>query len=173
MSSLVRSGLSSNPPAFAHIGVTVPDLDEAVAWYRDVLGLDLLVGPTMVEADAGHAGVVAADVFGPDFGHFRQAHLGTGNGVAIELFEFPDVEQNRAGSDFEYWKTGCFHFCIVERDIDGIAERIARSGGRRRTRAWRLFPEADYRICYCEDPFGNIVEIYTHSHERTFASGRH
>ena len=36
----------------AHTAVCVPDLDEAVAWYTDVLGLHLLMGPACVEGEA-------------------------------------------------------------------------------------------------------------------------
>ncbi len=26
----------------------------------------------------------------------------------------------------------------------------------------------EYRLCYCEDPFGNIIEIYTHNYETLY-----
>jgi hypothetical protein len=25
-------------------------------------------------------------------------------------------------------------------------------------------------MCYCRDPFGNTVELYSHSHERVYAN---
>ena len=28
-----------------------------------------------------------------------------------------------------------------------------------------------YRMVYCEDPFGNIIEIYSHSYELTYSPG--
>lgn len=33
----------------AHVGVCVPDVDEAVAWYRDVLGMTVLSPPYLME----------------------------------------------------------------------------------------------------------------------------
>jgi hypothetical protein len=34
------------------------------------------------------------------------------------------------------------------------------------------FPgEKPYRMVYMEDPFGNILEIYSHSDELTYAAG--
>jgi catechol 2,3-dioxygenase-like lactoylglutathione lyase family enzyme len=136
--------------AFAHVGVTVPDVDRAVRWYRDVLGLDP-IGPTVeVRANEGHGGAVAADVFGPRFGRFRQAHLATANGVAIELFEFPEPEQ---------WRTGIFHFCLATPEIEDMAGRIASRGGRVRTsRVWDI---ERHRMSYCEDPFGNVIELHS------------
>jgi len=144
-----------------HVGVAVPDLDRAVAWYSDVLGLEPLGPPTEVRANEGHAGTVAADVLGS--GSFRQAHLTGANGVALELFEFTEPEPERK------WK-GIFHVCLVPASLDRTAARIAASGGRRTSRIWHIFPDAPYRTCYCEDPFGNTIELYSHSHERTYAN---
>jgi hypothetical protein len=29
--------------------------------------------------------------------------------------------------------------------------------------------QIDYpRMCYCEDPFGNVIEIYSHSYEQMY-----
>jgi catechol 2,3-dioxygenase-like lactoylglutathione lyase family enzyme len=149
-------------PALAHVGVTVPDLDRAVRWYSDVLGLEQIGSPVEVRAGEGHGGAVAADVLGARFGRFRQAHLATANGAALELFEF---------SEPPAWASGIFHFCLATPAIERQVERIAASGGRRRTgRVWEIFEGEPYRTCYCEDPFGNVVELYSHSHERAYAN---
>ena len=145
--------------AIAHVGIAVPDLDRAAAWYAGVLGFDPLGQPSAVTEGEGHAGTVAADVLGE--GSFRQAHLTGANGVAIELFEFEE-EPTR-------W-SGIFHVCLVPPNLERTAERIAACGGRRTSRIWPLFPGEPYRTCYCEDPFGNTIELYSHSHERTLAN---
>jgi catechol 2,3-dioxygenase-like lactoylglutathione lyase family enzyme len=142
--------------------VTVTDLDLAVRWYREVLGFEPIGPPVEVRAGAGHGGAVAADVFGPGFGRFRQAHLAGANGVALELFEFAEPPSD--------WRSGIFHFCLVADDVERLAARIATGGGRQRSRVWELFGGEPYRTCYCEDPFGNVVELYSHSHERTWAN---
>jgi catechol 2,3-dioxygenase-like lactoylglutathione lyase family enzyme len=145
--------------AITHVGIAVPELDRAVAWYADVLGLETLGPPVAVSADDGHAGAVAADVLGG--GSFRQAHLTSANGVALELFEFAEPQ--------ERW-TGIFHLCAVPPNLERTAARISASGGRRTSRIWHIFPDAPYRTCYCEDPFGTTIELYSHSHERTYAN---
>jgi catechol 2,3-dioxygenase-like lactoylglutathione lyase family enzyme len=157
--------------AVTHVGVTVTDLDRAVRWYGDVLGLEP-IGPAVdVRADEGHGGAVAADVFGDRLGRFRQAHLASVNGVALELFEFVDPPTEPRSENFEYWKTGVSHLCLTVAGIERAVERIAASGGRRRTsRVWEIFPGEPYLTCYCEDPFGNVIELYSHSHERTYAN---
>jgi catechol 2,3-dioxygenase-like lactoylglutathione lyase family enzyme len=156
-----------NPPAFGHVGVTVPSLEAAVSWYRAVLGLELIAGATETKAGEGHEGRMASEVFGPRFGFMRQAHLCAANGVAIELFEFMDPAPERPS--FTYWRTGPSHVCLVERDVEALADRIRTSGGRQRTAVWAIRPGEPYRMCYCEDPFGTIVELYSHSHEQTYA----
>ena len=37
------------PRGLAHVGFTVPDIDAAVEWYRDVFGFNLVLGPLSVE----------------------------------------------------------------------------------------------------------------------------
>lgn len=161
----------SPPRPIAHVGVTVTDLDVAIDWYCSVLGFDPIAAPVEVSSEDGHAGAVATDVFGPRLGRFRQAHLASANGVALELFEFIEPRSERRADNFEYWKTGIFHLCVVAPDIEELASRIAESGGCRRTsRVWEMWPGEPYRTCYCEDPFGNIIELYSHSHERTYAN---
>src|SRR4051794_17847216 len=159
------------PPAFGHIGITVPDIDHAIEWYRDALGFEVLLGPVEVEADMSHAGRNATEVFGSRFGRMRQAHLTTSNGIGIELFQFDAPPTSASDRRFDYWKSGVFHFCVIDRDIDGLAARIEESGGKVRTRPVRhAFPGEHYRWCYCEDPFGNVIEIHSHSHEQVYAN---
>jgi catechol 2,3-dioxygenase-like lactoylglutathione lyase family enzyme len=147
--------------AIAHVGITVPRLDPAVRWYGEVIGLEPLGPTTIVRAGEGHAGVVAADVLGSGVGSFRQAHLAGANGVAVELFEF---DQPRVRHD------GIFHVCVVTRDVAGTADRIEANGGRRTSRIWPIFQGEPYLTCYCEDPFGNLLELYSHSHERVYSN---
>lgn len=147
--------------SIAHVGMSVSDLDRALAWYRDVLELEQLGPATRVALDDSHARAVATDVLGTEAGAFRQGHLTSANGVALELFEFERAP--------ERWR-GIFHVCFVPPKLDHAAARIAASGGRRTSRIWHVFPDAPYRTCYCEDPFGNTIELYSHSHERTYAN---
>jgi catechol 2,3-dioxygenase-like lactoylglutathione lyase family enzyme len=157
--------------AIAHVGMTVTDLDAAVAWYADVLRLEPLGAAVEVRAGHGHAGALAAEVFGDGFGGFRQAHLTGANGTALELFQFVDPASERRAGNLDFRRTGIFHVCLVAREIERTADRIAALGGRRRMeRAEPIFPGEPYRTCYCEDPFGNVIELYSHSHERVYAN---
>jgi len=158
------------PHAFSHIGLSVTDLDQAVAFYTEVLGCYLLMKPTVIEEDDSAIGRMCTDVFGPGWGRFKIAHLSTGDKIGIELFEFPNAE--RRENNFEFWKTGIFHFCVTDPDIEGMAKKIVAHGGKQRSHINEYFPgEKPYKMVYCEDPFGNILEVYTHSYELTYSAG--
>jgi catechol 2,3-dioxygenase-like lactoylglutathione lyase family enzyme len=144
-----------------HVGIAVPELERALHWYSEVLGFEALGGVTRVRGNDGHAGVVAADVLGPALASFKQRQLIGANGVGLELFEF---EEPSAG------RRGIFHMCVVAPDVAATAERIVADGGRRISRIWPIFEGEPYMMCYCEDPFGNIVELYSHGHERVYAN---
>ncbi|HXR14228.1 MAG TPA: VOC family protein [Solirubrobacteraceae bacterium] len=154
-----------------HVGLVVADIHAAVAWYTSVLGFVALAPPVELSADS-HAGRVAAAIYGERFGSCRQAQLMAGNGVALELFEFVEPPTQPRGGEFEYWRAGFFHICVVDPDIHALAARIVQSGGRLRSEVLTLFEDAPNQLVYCEDPFGNVVEIFTHSHEQTFANRR-
>ena len=90
------------PVGFSHIGITVPDLERAVEFYTKALGLYLIMAPTTIKHDDSAIGQMCDDVFGEGWGSFRIAHLSTGDGIGIELFEFPQTKPEEI--PFEYWR---------------------------------------------------------------------
>ena len=158
------------PRTFSHIGLSVTDLDKAVKFYTEVFGFYVIMPPTEITEDDSAIGVMCNDVFGEGWGSFKIAHLSTGDKIGIEIFEFPNAEDPE--NNFEYWKTGIFHFCIQDPDIESLAEKIVAYGGKQRMPVREYYPgEKPYRMVYCEDPFGNILELYSHSYELTYSAG--
>ena len=158
------------PRTFSHIGLSVPSVAEAVKFYEDVMGWYTIMTPSDVVEDDSPIGVMCTDVFGLGWGKFRIAHMSTGDGIGIELFEFPNNETPE--DNFEFWKTGIFHYCVQDPDIEGLVEKIVAHGGKQRMPIREYYPgEKPYRMVYCEDPFGNLVEIYSHSYELTYSEG--
>ncbi|UGS33684.1 VOC family protein [Capillimicrobium parvum] len=163
------------PRAFAHIGISIPDLGAAVRWYQNVLGWTQIAPPGEISCeDGGDFGAefadVLADVFGERCRHLRIAHMSAGNGVAVELFEF--VEPPYVGTDdnFDYTRGGIFHFCVVDPDVEGLSQRIADTGGRIRSKLMRVFDDQPYYARYCEDPWGTILEVTSHQHAQIFGN---
>jgi len=160
----------TTPRAFSHIGISVTDLEKAVDFYSKTFGFYVIMGPTEIQHDESAIGIMCDDVFGKGWGSFRIAHLATADGIGIELFQF--VNSERRQNNFEYWKTGIFHLCVQDPDLEGLAKRIVENGGKQRMPIRYYYPgEKPYRMVYCEDPFGNIVEIYSHSYELTYSAG--
>ncbi len=161
---------SHYPRTFSHIGISVPDLEAAVKFYAEVLGWYVIMEPTTITQDDSDIGQMCTDVFGANWKSFRIAHLSTGDRVGIELFEFPDNQ--RPDNNLEYWKTGTFHFCVQDPDVEGLVEKIKAHGGKQRMPIRHYYPgEKPYRMVYVEDPFGNVFEIYSHSYELTYSAG--
>ncbi|MDG5472294.1 lactoylglutathione lyase family protein [Jeotgalibacillus sp. ET6] len=162
--------MTTYPRNFSHIGLSVPDLDAAVTFYKEVFGWYILMEPSPVYNDDTPIGQMCRDVFGKDWEEFRIAHLSTGDKIGIELFEFPQSE--KPDNNFEYWKTGIFHFCVQDPDIEGLVKKILAHGGKQRMPIREYYPnDKPYKMVYVEDPFGNIFEIYTHSYEMTYSQG--
>lgn len=159
------------PRAFSHIGITVPDLKKAVAFYQEVMGWYVIMPPTTIEEEQDTAiGQMCIDVFGRGWGTFEIAHLSTADKIGIELFSFPTTEQKKP--EFNPFHTGLFHFCVQDPDIEGLIEKIEAQGGKRRMPIRAYYPgEKPFRMCYVEDPFGVVFEIYTHSYELTYSPG--
>jgi len=157
--------------SFSHVGITVPDLEKAVEFYSKAFDLYVIMPPTEVKHDDSAIGQMCDDVFGKGWGSFRIAHLSTGDRVGLELFEFPNtIEEERP---FEFWRRGLFHFCLQDADVEARVKIIESLGGKQRMSQVRnYYPgQKPYRIVYCEDPFGNIFELYSHSYELTYSAG--
>ena len=152
------------PRPLHHISLGVSNIDAAIQWYGDVLGYRVFSGPTLLRLEDDSRGQLR-DVLGTRFKQLKIAHLSTGVGIGIELFESIDPPHERPPEEVEFWKSGTFHFCVTDPDIEGLVVRIVGSGGRQVSKIWDDRPPANYRMVYCRDPFGNLFEIHTHSYE--------
>ncbi|NRD20582.1 lactoylglutathione lyase family protein [Winogradskyella eckloniae] len=161
----------SYPKSFSHIGITVPDIKAAVKFYSDVMGWYIIMEPSVVKKEADTAiGIMCIDVFGNDWESFEIAHMSTSDGIGIELFSFP--QGVKKAPEFNPFNTGLFHFCIQDPNIEGLVEKIVAAGGKQRMPIRAYYPkDKPYKMCYVEDPFGIVFEVYTHSYELTYSSG--
>ena len=140
-----------------HIGITVGDLDAAVTLYKSVFDLEVLAKPQAATLETP-AGDRRRDVFGPRWGGMRIAHLATKDGgIGIELFEFVQPATVAPEVDFEYWRCGVSHFCFTVDDLEDSIDRLISFGGRKRSQIHTVWPGT--RICYCEDPWGVVLEL--------------
>ncbi|WP_148573815.1 VOC family protein [Nocardioides caldifontis] len=145
-----------------HVGLTVLDLDHAVRFYAEVCGMELVGGPDTVDASDPVATGRRRTIFGEVWGGMRLAHLLDSTGVGLELFEFPSPEPVPLPPHLEFWRVGVSHLAVTVDDIDHARERLEALGGRTRTPVFPL--PGGRRISYCEDPWGNAVELSTHDY---------
>ena len=129
-----------------HIGVTVTDLDRAVAFYRDVLGLAVLdrfelSGETFAEA------VGVADATG------RFAHLDA-DGARVELVEYDPEGERRTGGAVN--QPGTVHLGFVVDSVDDIYEELPDEV---ETLSEPQTSPSGTRILFFRDPEDNLVEV--------------
>ncbi len=163
--------------AVNHVAVSVTDIHQAMQWYSEILGMTVLVNPVEIPADTtkpenAELSDRVRTVFGPKFGKLLICHMSSVNGVGIELFQFVEPKAEFREDNFEYWKTGFFHIAVTDERIEELGNKIASSGGKKRTEVMELSPGSGKKICFCEDPFGNIIEIYSHSYEQFWANAQ-
>ena len=142
-------------PSLHHTGLTVRDLARSLAFYRDVLGMEVLFEQ---EKEGGY---LAAIVGYPD-AHVRMAHLSVpGSGHVIELFEYLTPQGDHA--DVESRNVGASHLCFLVDDLPAFYERLQKSG----VGSFVSPPvEVDTGInrggyaLYVRDPDGIMVELF-------------
>jgi len=148
-----------------HVAISVTDLEEAVKWYQEVLGFRLIGGPVEFVTDASLAGRALRDIYGENLRKMRTSWMLLENHVGLEIIEYVEPKSQRRQDNFEYWKSGITHICITDPNIEGICNKISEEGGKARSGIWDIVPSKGYKIAFCEDPFGNILEIYSNSYE--------
>jgi len=159
------------PRTFSHIGLSVPNVDKAVEFYTKVMWWYQVMQPTKIVEDKNTAiWIMCEDVFWAWYEDFKIAHLVTSDWIGIEIFEFK--QNNQDTPRFNHLPTGMFHFAVQDPDIEWMIEKIIEHGGKQRMPIREYYPgEKPYKMCYVEDPFGIVFEIYTHSYEVTYSAG--
>ena len=135
---------------FHHVGVTVSNLERAVAWYGKVFGLK----PGLALEVSGPSG---SDVLRlPPHVH-RAALLPVGNFV-IELLEFtPTRRQMEMRQD----DVGYVYLCFAVEDLDDVYSRLSAEGIEFHTEP--LYADqgqiAGSKFCVMRDPDGKTIEL--------------
>ena len=144
-----------------HAGVTVSSLDRALAFYRDVLGLEVF-------AVAERRNETIGAIVGYPGAAIKLAFVGVpGDAARVELLEY--LEPRGDGPDGETFRPGTGHVCFRVDDIDTLYEQIADSGFTPRSAAPVTItegPNAGARAFYVRDPDGYTVELFQPPPER-------
>jgi len=107
-------------PSLLHTGLTVRDLDRSLGFYRDLLGMEVVM------AQEKQGGYLAA-IVGYEGAHVRMAHLAfPGDAHRIELFQY--LEPPGRGDAGEPRDIGITHVCLLVEDLRAMHERLSEAG---------------------------------------------
>jgi catechol 2,3-dioxygenase-like lactoylglutathione lyase family enzyme len=139
---------------FAHI---VADLDKTLAFYRDVIGLEVTVQQGFAPNDA------IAKLGATEGGQSRIAVLDVpGLELGVELIEYKDIQRNVQRPRF--YDPGAANLALRMRDIDAVYERIAKFPGAKVITAGGKpvtikTPNGELHAVFVQDPDGFVVEL--------------
>ena len=133
-----------------HTGFVVRDLDAAVVFYRDVVGLE-------VQREYERTGPGIDQVIGYDDAHLRIALLGvTGGDHILELIQYLNPAPGERSTE-ERSVIGGSHLSLLVDDIGAAFEGLSANG------AQIMNPPTDVApgrtACYLQDPEGNWIEL--------------
>jgi catechol 2,3-dioxygenase-like lactoylglutathione lyase family enzyme len=134
----------------AHAAICVPDLEAAVRWYADVLGLTVLSPPYLMEGES----------ITRDMGELlpnrpvslRAAILGTGSGDhVLEVIEYPN-EPDGTGDPHPVAEPGITHLGLVCDDLEATIADLEAGGAAFLTSG--IASIANLRTSWFRDPWG-------------------
>jgi catechol 2,3-dioxygenase-like lactoylglutathione lyase family enzyme len=139
-------------PTLDHVSVTVSDLDRSIAFYRDVVGLELLDRGTADEPEL-------SDVLSVDDVEIEWAELSLGP-VILELVRY--VTRGGAPAEVDVKRPGATHIGIAVEDIVPATTRLRAANALISRKVVTLAEDSDWngaKIVYATDPDGVTIEL--------------
>ncbi len=133
-------------PTAHHYGITVSDLEASVAFYRDVLDLEVLAE----FAVGGEAFATGVDV--PE-ASAEFVHLDAG-GARIELVSYEPTGESQTNGSLN--EPGATHLGLAVDDLNGVYEGLPDDVP---TLSEPQTTESGTKILFVRDPDGNLVEL--------------
>lgn len=134
-----------------HIGICVPDLDAATAFYCDILGMEREWGADIDGTDAASDAVIGLP-------HVKARMCMIRSGACrVELWEYHYPQPEPLNPTYPPSNRGITHFCLKVQDI--VAEHARLTSAGMSCVGAPVIMEGMSAV-YGRDPFGNIIEIY-------------
>jgi catechol 2,3-dioxygenase-like lactoylglutathione lyase family enzyme len=142
-----------------HAGRTVKDMDRALTFYRDLLGLSI-VDDDMLE------GPEVSEMVGLPNAKLRAVMLSIdGSTPFLELIEYSRPASLELTGAEQASDVGNSHFCLLVDSMQAEVQRLAAAGVR--FTGSPLLADAGLFVgqwaAYCFDPDGLIVELWSHN----------
>jgi lactoylglutathione lyase len=138
-----------------HTSRSVGDMDRSLAFYRDLLGLEVLLDTEM-------AGEMLEREVALEGARLRLVELGTGGETMLELLQYHEPKPRDAGDELRPCDVGAHHVALTVDDIASAYEWLRDAGVE-----FTCPPQevdagyfAGHRTVYCYDPDRMIVELW-------------
>ena len=132
-----------------HTGFVVRDLDRSMAFYRDVVGLQVVASRERQGAPISH-------LIGYDDVHLKAHLLSAGGDHVLELIQYVHPMGTERHSE-ERNNLGAAHLAFNVRDIDSTFAQLVSRGARGLNLPAEVAPGR--RVCYMQDPDRNWIEL--------------
>lgn len=153
----------SNVHGVDHVGLTVPDIDQATRFLADAFGAEVLYDTYSLSQPPRDSSETHQRLGIPDSMAQRAIRmLALPNGPGIELFEYQGPAQHPAAVPSDL---GWQHVGFYVDDLDEALARFEAAGGRRNDDPKDLSGEeggAGNRFVYARTPWGSTVELITY-----------
>ena len=143
---------------FNHSGFIVKDMDKMLAFYRDTLGLDVVVDVDSEPHQGGHTGLPNARRR-----IVRVGSLGSNHLLELTYFIEPPSAEGHVGQHY----LGSAHVALNVADLAQVHERLSSNGVEFVTPpVFRTNPDGSrVGICFAQDPEGNWLEFVEETQE--------
>ncbi len=123
-----------------HLGISVPDIDESITWYTDILGFSV-ISDTCIEQIKARVAFLKHEDF------------------SIELFEIEGAKplpEERRIPDLDIQTHGNKHVAFKVKDLRGFVDYLKKKSV---DIAMDVFPMERDIVCFIRDNSGNLIEL--------------
>ena len=132
-----------------HTGFVVRDMERAIRFYSDVVGLK-------VKDRYERTGAAISQVIGYENTHLKAVHMEVPGGQSLELIQYVNPPPEERPTE-ERNVVGATHLALQVDDIDAMYQKLAAGGAKPMNPPAEIAPGRT--ICYLQDPDGNWIEL--------------
>lgn len=133
-----------------HTGVVVSDMEKALKFYRDLLGME-------VWWEGRDSSEIVRQITNVPEANIWMVKLKAKDGVSIELLQYLSHPQHVPEAKKSY-DAGCNHIALQVDDIDALYVKLISAGIQFHTPPL-VSSDGDAKVTYCRDPEGVILEL--------------
>ena len=132
-----------------HVGITVSDLDTAMKFYGDVLGLKVL-------REMDEAGEHIDNFSALDDVDVRTVKLQDSSGGVVELLHYRSHPRSTHTRDIA--DVGCSHFAVTVDNLDDTLKNVYAAGYESNCEP-QYSPDGNVKLTFCKGPDGVLIEM--------------